>query len=106
MTSTTTTMPQDATRSDRDPLRHAAWFVAITLGFAAVASVAVIASGAQPTLLAFALALSPAVIAIGLAWREGHGAVRRLFHQVTVRPLNPVWYLALLIPFASYLAVD
>jgi membrane protease YdiL (CAAX protease family) len=106
MTTTTTTTPQGAARSDSDPIRGAAWFVGITLAFAALASVAVIASGAQPTLLAFSLALSPAIIAIALAWREGHGAVRRLFHQLTVRPMNPVWYLTLLLPFVSYLAVD
>jgi membrane protease YdiL (CAAX protease family) len=103
---TTTTTPQGAARSDRDPARAAGWFVAITLGFAAVASVAVIASGAQPTLLAFALALSPTVIAIALSWRDGHGAMRRLFRQLTVRPVERVWYLALLIPVVSYLAVD
>ena len=100
---TTTTTPQGAARSDRDPLRAAAWFVAITLGFAALASVAVIASGAQPTLLAFALAFSPTFIAIALSWHDGHGAVSRLFHQLTVRPANPVWYLTLLIPVVSYL---
>jgi membrane protease YdiL (CAAX protease family) len=80
--------------------------VGITLGFAAIASVLVIATGAPPTLLAFSLALPPAAIAIALAWREGHGAMRRLFRQLTVRPANPVWYLALLIPLVAYLAVD
>jgi membrane protease YdiL (CAAX protease family) len=80
--------------------------VAVTLGFAALASVAVIASGAQPTLLAFALALSPTVVAGALAWRDGHGAVRRLFRQLAVRPANRLWYLTLLIPVVSYLAVD
>ena len=78
----------------------------LTLTFAALASVAVIGSGAQPTLLAFALALPPTFIAIILAWREGRGALRRLFHGVTVRPVNRVWYLTLLIPVVSYLAVD
>lgn len=107
MTTATTTAPQqDASRSGRDPLRDAAWFVGITLAFAAIASVAVIASGAQPTLLAFALALPPALIAIALAWREGNGAVGRLFRQLTVRPKNPVWYLVLLIPLGAFLAVD
>jgi uncharacterized protein len=105
-TTTTTAPPQGAARSAGDPLKGAAWFVGITLAFAALASVAVIASGAQPTLLAFALALSPAVIVTVLAWREGHGALRRLFHQLTVRPMNPAWYLTLLIPVVSYLAVD
>ena len=79
---------------------------AITLGFAAIASVLVIATGAQPTLLAFSLALPPAVIAIALAWRVGHGALRRLVRQLTVRPAHAVWYLALLIPVCAYFAVD
>jgi CAAX protease family protein len=107
---TTTTSASSAQKvasgSARDPLRDAARFVGITLGFGAIASVLVIASGAQPTLLAFSLALSPAVIAIALAWREGHGALRQLFRQLAIRPANPVWYLALLIPLCSYLAVD
>jgi membrane protease YdiL (CAAX protease family) len=80
--------------------------VGITLGLAALAAVAVIGSGAQPTLLAFALALPPALIATALAWREGNGAVGRLFRQLTVRPTNPAWYLVLLIPLVAFLAVD
>ena len=55
---------------------------------------------------AFALALPPALIAIGLAWREGDGAVGRLLHQLTMRPSDPRWYLVLLIPVAAFLAVD
>ena len=89
-----------------DPLRDAAWYVGITLGFAALAAVAVIGSGAQPTLLAFALALPPAIIATTLAWREGNGAVGRLFHQLKVRPARPAWYLVFLIPLVAFLAVD
>jgi len=107
MTTRSALAPQEAaSRSARDPLREAARFVGITLGFAAIASVVMIASGAQPTLLAFSLALPPALIAIALAWRAGHGTVRRLFRQLTVRPAHPIWYLVLLIPVGAYLAVD
>ena len=71
-----------------------------------MAAAIVIGTGGQPTLLAFALALPPALIATGLAWREGNGAVGRLFRQLTVRPANAMWYLVLLIPLAGFLAVD
>jgi membrane protease YdiL (CAAX protease family) len=80
--------------------------VGLTLAIAAIAAVAVIGTGAQPTLLAFALALPPAIIAIGLAWREGDGAVGRLLRQLTVRPADPRWYLVFLIPIGAFLAVD
>jgi len=76
------------------------------LAFAALATVAVVGLGAPPTLLAFALALPPLFIATGLAWHEGHGAIGRLFRQLTVRPADPKWYLALLIPAIGFLAVD
>ena len=106
MTTSLEASPQDASRSGRDPLRDAASYVAITLALAALAAVAIIGSGAQPTLLAFALALPPTLIATALAWREGDGAVRRLFRQLKVRPANPAWYVVLLIPPAAFLVVD
>ena len=84
----------------------AAWFVGLTLAFAALATALVLISGAEPTLLAFALALPPALIATGLAWREGNGALGRLLRSVTVRPANPMWWLVLLIPLGAFLAVD
>jgi membrane protease YdiL (CAAX protease family) len=104
---TTTLAPTRASsRLEREPLRGAAWFVGITLALAAAASVAVIGSGAQPTLLAFALALPPTLTAWALAWREGNGAVGRLFRRLTVRPADRKWWLVLLIPVAAFLAVD
>jgi membrane protease YdiL (CAAX protease family) len=84
----------------------AIWYVGLTLAFAALATAAVLISGAEPTLLAFGLALPPALIAIGLAWREGNGALRRLLRSLTVRPADPKWYLVLLIPVGAFLAVD
>jgi uncharacterized protein len=107
MTSTVAAPPQhDASPSGLSRVPGAAWYVGLTLAFAAIAAAAVIGTGAQPTLLAFALALPPALIAIGLAWREGAGAVGRLLRQVTVRPADPRWYLVLLIPLGAFLAVD
>ena len=107
MTTTTAPAPrQDSSRSIRNPVVGARWYVGLTLAIAAIAAVAVIGTGAQPTLLAFALALPPALIAIGLAWREGDGAVGRLMRQLTVRPADPRWYLVLLIPVGAFLAVD
>ena len=106
MTIPVETSPRGKSRFRRDPLLDGGWYVGITLGFAALAAVAIIGTGGQPTLLAFALALPPTLIATALAWREGNGAVGRLFHQLKVHPANPAWYLVLLIPLASFLAVD
>ncbi len=82
------------------------WFVGLTLAFALIATVTAIAAVTDPSLLAFALALAPAAIAIGLAWREGGGAVRGLLRQLTVRPADPIWYAVLLLPAAAFVAVD
>ena len=98
--------PNSAAEPGRKAAMGAAWYVGLTLAFAALATVAVVGLGAQPTLLAFSLALPPLFIATGLAWHEGHGAIGRLFRQVTVRPADPKWYLALLIPAIGFLAVD
>jgi len=96
----------EASRRGLASWRGAAWYLAITLALAALAAVALIGSGWEPTTLAFALALPPVFIATALAWREGNGAVGRLYRQLTVRPANPAWYLVLLIPLASFLLVD
>jgi membrane protease YdiL (CAAX protease family) len=80
----------------------AAWFVGLCL---LVAAISTLASGAMQAIVPFALAFIPAVIAIGLAWREGHGALRRLLHSLTIRPQDRRWYLVLLLPVAWALAV-
>lgn len=103
---TTAAVPQPAFEPNQNAVAGAAWYVGLTLAFAALATVAVVGLGAEPTLLAFSLALPPLFIATGLAWHEGHGAIGRLFRQLTVRPANPKWYLALLIPPIGFLAVD
>jgi membrane protease YdiL (CAAX protease family) len=104
---TTATAPRDDSGpSSLGGVTGAGWYVGLTLAFAALATAVVLISGAEPTLLAFMLALPPAGIAIGLAWREGNGALGRLLASLKVRPANPVWYLALLIPLGAFLAVD
>jgi uncharacterized protein len=80
----------------------AAWFVGLCL---LVAAISTLASGAMQAIVPFALAFMPAVIAIGLAWREGRGALRRLIHSLTIRPEDSRWYLVLLLPVAWALAV-
>ena len=44
------------------------------------------------------LAVGPAIIALALAWREGHGALRGLLQSLTIRPIDRRWYLVLAIP--------
>jgi len=106
MTATAAAPQRESWSSGLSGVMGAACYVGLTLAFAALATAAVLLSGAQPTLLAFALALPPALIAMGLAWREGNGALGRLLRSLTVRPANPIWWLVLLIPFGAFLAVD
>jgi membrane protease YdiL (CAAX protease family) len=68
--------------------------VGLSLGLGAAAYVA----RTPPALMPFILAVVPAGFAVVLAAREGRGAVRRLFHSLTIRPSQRRWYLALLIP--------
>jgi membrane protease YdiL (CAAX protease family) len=89
-----------AFRTDRQELIAVAWFVGLSLALAVVSVVA----GAPAALIPFILAVGPMVIALALAWREGHGAVRRLLHALTVRPADRRWYLVLAIPVAWSLA--
>lgn len=83
-----------AERSSRQQLLSVAWFAGLSLGLAALA----VAAGAPVALLPFILALGPAVIALIIAWREGHGALRLLVHSLTIRPADHRWYLVLAIP--------
>ena len=99
-------MTTDTASASRGEFANVVWFVGITLAFALAATVTAIASGADPSLLAFTLAFAPAAIAIGLAWREGGGAVRGLLRQLAVRPPDPIWYAVLLLPVAAFIAVD
>jgi uncharacterized protein len=107
MTTTAAAAPdRDAARSSREQLASVTWFVGITLAFALIATVLAVTSRSDPNLLAFPLAFAPAIIAVGLAWREGKGAVRGLLRQLTVLPKRPTWYAVLLIPLGAFIAVD
>ena len=88
---------------DRPPgYMGAVWFVGLCL---ALAGVAALVSASAPALVPFALALGPAVIAAGLAWRDGGGAPGRLRRSLTLRPRDRRWYLVLLLPVGWALAV-
>jgi hypothetical protein len=88
--------------SRRQQVQAAAWFVGLCLALAALGAAV---SGAAPALVPFILAIGPAFIAVGLAFREGHGALRRLGRSLTLRPADTRWYLVLLIPVGWALAV-
>jgi membrane protease YdiL (CAAX protease family) len=82
--------------SVRDQVTTLAWFIGLSLALALLAVVA----GTPAALLPFILALGPTAIAVALAWREGHGALGRLRHSLTIRPSRRRWYLVLGIPVA------
>jgi membrane protease YdiL (CAAX protease family) len=106
-TGTTAAAPSDdVLPADGDRSASLVWFVGITLAFSFAATVAAVATGADPNVLAFPLAFAPAVIAIGIASWEGGGAVRRLLRQLTVLPSDPRWYAVLLLPLLAFIAVD
>jgi len=86
--------------SVRDQLVTVGWFFGLSLALAIVSIVA----GVSSALLPFILALGPTVIAIALAWREGHGALARLRHSLVTRPARRRWYLILGLPVAWSLA--
>jgi membrane protease YdiL (CAAX protease family) len=62
------------------------------------------AAGTPAGLLPFVLALGPTVLAVVMAWREGHGALRRMFRSLTIRPPKRIWYLVILVPVLWALA--
>ena len=80
--------------SSRQQVLSAAWFVGLSLALA----VGAVAAGTPSALVPFILAVGPALIALALAWREGHGSLRRLLHSLTIRPADRRWYLVLVIP--------
>ena len=86
--------PTAARQSDRSQLVSVFAFFGLSLGLAVVALLV----GTAPAMLPFILAIGPLIVAVVLAWREGHGAVRRLVHSLTIRPPRAIWYLVLIIP--------
>jgi uncharacterized protein len=105
MATTAAAPRREGVRSTHDEVLSAVWFIGLTLAFAFLVTVAVVSTGSNPNLLAFPLALGPALIALVLAWREGGGAVRRLLRGLKVLPREPVWYGVLLLPVAAFLVV-
>src|SRR5688500_1238133 len=86
--------PELVARPSRQQLLAVVWFVGLSLAIA----VAAVAAGTGPALVPFILAIGPTVIALALAWREGHGALRRLLRSLKIRPADRRWYLVLAIP--------
>ena len=86
--------------SSRAQVVTVAWFFGLSLALALVA----ILAHTPPALLPFILALGPTVIALMLAWREGHGALGRLRRSLTLRPADRRWYLVLALPLSWALA--
>lgn len=84
-----------------DAARQVVWFVALCLALAA-ASAALIP--VAPQLVPFLLAMGPAVIALAIAWRAGHGSLRNLIRLLWRRPNRARWYLVLALPIGLALA--
>jgi len=76
-------------------------FAALSLGLAAAATL----GGVPPALVPFVLALGPMVLAVGFAWREGDGAVRRLLARAVRPPNRRAWYALVGLPVAWALTV-
>jgi membrane protease YdiL (CAAX protease family) len=79
---------------------NAMLFAGLSVALATIATIA----GTSPTLLPFVLALGPTAIAIGLAWREGGGALRRLLRTAVTRPPRRAWYALIALPVVWALA--
>lgn len=87
--------------SSADASRQVVWFVALCLALAA-ASAAIIP--VAPQLVPFLLAIGPAIIALAIAWRVGHGSLRNLVRLLWRRPNQLRWYLVLALPIGWALA--
>jgi membrane protease YdiL (CAAX protease family) len=92
--------PIDSGVSTRTQLLGVAAFLGLSLTLGAIAFVA----GTPPALMPFVLVVGPMLIAIAIAGREGHGALRRVLRSITTRPNRARWYLVLLIPVIWSLA--
>jgi membrane protease YdiL (CAAX protease family) len=82
-------------------LGHILVFAGLSVALAAAATY----GGVTPALVPFVLALGPTVFALTFAWREGNGALRRLFKTAATRPSRRAWYGIVALPFAWALAV-
>ena len=75
---------------------HVLVFAGLSVGLAAVTTLTPVPAALVPFLLAF----GPTVFALILAWREGRGAVGRLFRTAITRPSRRTWYAVLALPLA------
>src|SRR4051794_30984269 len=80
---------------------HVLVFAALSVALAAAATY----GGVAPALVPFVMAFGPTVFALGLAWREGGGAARRLLRTAISRPGRRAWYAIVALPFAWALGV-
>ena len=80
---------------------HVLVFAAMSVALAAAATY----GGVTPALVPFVMAFGPTVFALAFAWREGHGAIRRLLTTAVTRPSRRAWYAIVALPFAWALAV-
>ncbi len=87
--------------SAASPAQQVVWFVALCLVLAA-ASAALLP--AMPQLVPFLLAIGPAIIALAIAWRVGHGSLRDLVRLLWRRPVQARWYLVIALPIGLALA--
>ena len=76
-------------------------FASLSVGLATLATIA----GTPRDLLPFVLALGPTAIAIGMAWREGGGALSRLLRTAITRPPRARWYALIGVPVLWAFAV-
>jgi len=86
-----------------DATRQVVAFLVLTFAIAALAAGIAIAAPGAGGIVPFLLALGPAVVAIGLAWREG--SIGQLRAAMTRRPTDRRWYAALALPIVVSLAV-
>jgi len=82
-------------------LGHVLVFAALSVALAVAATY----GGVTPALVPFVMAFGPTLFALAFAWREGHGAVRRLLRTAITRPSRRAWYAIVALPFAWALAV-
>ena len=83
-----------ATTSERGDVGRVLAFVVLSVALAAAVTI----TRVDPAVVPFILAFGPTAIAGGLAWREGHGAVRGLFKLAVTPPDRPIWFAILALP--------
>jgi CAAX protease family protein len=94
-------LQRSATRTHTGGAGSVLAFAGLSVGVGAAA----VFGGVPPSLVPFVLAFTPTVIALGLAWREGGGALRRLMATATARPDRRAWYALVGLPVIWAFAV-